>query len=207
MILQRLSTVSKGKTMKIFFLIILFGVMINTNANTTKSESELVKMDTIADQLSLNFSKKMKEKFGFDLLGMGGGGFHDFNALSMHFNSPNVLELSEARILILEVVSEFLNSINSDKNIKPYLRNYPFDASNIRFLIGFTKNNQYPIEGKVAFIGFSYGKINYATFDHENDRLKNIFRETYDEALQIVLKENNSDNANSSSTNPDLPSS
>jgi hypothetical protein len=181
--------------------------MINGNANPTRSENERIKMNKIAGQVSVNFSKKMKEKFDFDLLGMGGGGFHDLNTLSFHFNCPMILDVFEARKLIIQVVDEFINDINSKQNIKLYLRNYPFTVNNINLLIGFKKNNQYPIEGKVAFISCSNEKIDYATFEHEKNHLTNIFRETYNEALQIISKKNNDNTSNSSSINPDLPSS
>ncbi len=179
-----------------YFLLFFIGFAFVIYANPDRTMEERTKMNKMANETSLNFSKKMKEKFNFELLGMGGSGFHDLNTFSLHFKCPMVLDLPEARNLILEVSSEFLHIVNSNNDIKPYLRKHPFDFNNIKIILGFKKNNSYPTGNKIAFISFNNGKIYYDTYDHEKKIFKDFFTETYDEALQIVLKENNSDNAN-----------
>ncbi|MES2344556.1 MAG: hypothetical protein V4494_01265 [Chlamydiota bacterium] len=174
-----------------YFLLFVVGYMFVTHADLTRSMDERINMNKLANQISSDFSKKMEKKFGFKLYGLGGGGDCDLNTFSLHFQCPMILDLCEARNLIIEITQNFLDIVNSDKNIKPYLRVYPFTVNNLDFIIGFTIKNTYPIEGKIAFIGFNNGKINYATYDHEKKILKTIFRETYDEALNAVEQEKN----------------
>lgn len=170
----------------IMFIFILLSISLYSN-----EKNERLELNKVAHKIKIDFAKKMSTKYGFELVGTGGGGVTELNLLSLHFQYPNkTYELPEARYLMIQCVNEFLNEINSNNYFKNHSKIYPFNINNIEIIIGFVTNNKFASEGKIASVGFyNEGKIYYHIHDDEKDTLETISMETYEKALQIVEQE------------------
>lgn len=101
--------------------------------------------------------------------------------LAMSFNYYQEIDLNSARSLIIYSVNEYLSDINNNKEIKPYLSNYPFTSKNIetRIFIYGPDRRKLPPE-KIGYISSRDGILRYYT---RSDDDHPICTETYDEAL------------------------
>ena len=170
------------------FIIILVSALILFSAVMCYSCSwPSVNYEKVADKITARTAKKLKQEKGLILIGTGGGMMNDIKMMMMGFNYYKVIDMDEARKLLIYCVEEYLNAINSDEKVRPYLHNYPFTAENIEIKIFFYKpdgSNVAPNEISVATA--NEGRMAYSIDDPEKHTLKRIHRESYEEALKIV---------------------
>lgn len=136
--------------------------------------------------------KEIGIKFGMRQCGSGGGAKDGLTWLiSLSFQRyDSLLTEEEARKLIIEVVYDFLEAVNHDAILKPYLRDNPFTSKNIELTIyNYDRDKRdvyYPFIGVVSN---REGKIGYFTTEESNKyRYKTEKYETYDEAVAILQK-------------------
>ena len=93
----------------------------------------------------------------------------------------------EARELIVNCAETYLQNINSEKALRPYLIQYPFPAERIEFvvLIPSEKRNK---TDSLAVIGLSKGIVKYES--NQKGRLETIYKEPYSQARVTVLNKN-----------------
>src|SRR3989344_4332350 len=91
----------------------------------------------LAHKITEKTAKKLKEQKNLYLIGTGGQMMHDIQMMMMGFNFYKVVDIETARQLLVESVEEYLSVINSNKEVRPYLHNYPFTAKNIEIVIYF----------------------------------------------------------------------
>ncbi|MCC5832736.1 MAG: hypothetical protein JJU12_06820, partial [Chlamydiales bacterium] len=113
---------------------------------------------------------------------------NDIQEISCSFLSYDSLGVDEARILYVEMMEEYLERINSHKEIRTYLHNYPFNNENIKLDISFINSNGLTkMDGHVALMYI--GKNNdllYRGCDPETEEFYPLHREPYEEALRLV---------------------
>jgi hypothetical protein len=80
--------------------------------------------EKIADKITINTAKKLRNEFGLILVGIGGQMMNDIQMMSMEFNFYNVIDTEVIRKLLIKSVQEYLFTINSNEEIRPYLHNY-----------------------------------------------------------------------------------
>lgn len=115
----------------------------------------------------------------------------DFMKLYMELKRP--LNQDEARRLILETSKQYLEAINSDKRIRPYLSSYPFEFKNIGVdiltydqngksfhspFVGvvFSDNKKIIYQKRIPKGEFDYEVITeIETFEEAEQKLKNTF--------------------------------
>ena len=110
--------------------------------------------------------------------------------LRLVFDTRGPFVKDHIRKLLIEFAYELRDQINLDEEVRPHLSTYPFTVENVQIVI----NNENR-EGKTVFdpeIGMANmtsGILNYYTYDPEAlyCRYKNRARETYEEALDILL--------------------
>lgn len=135
-------------------------------------------------------AQKLSEKYHMIIIGEGiriPDGI--LNLLSLDFQIKGPLSRDELREILVDCVEEFLYIINSNKEIGPYLKNYPFTPENIDialFLVG-------PDDRDVAPPNFcvAAARRNKIVFRSNNPSNLNQFiteEESYDEALIIVRR-------------------
>ena len=59
----------------------------------------------------------------------------DIQMMAMSFNYYEEVNLKTARELTIYVINEYLSAINSNKELRPYLHEYPFTAKNVEIRI------------------------------------------------------------------------
>ena len=111
----------------------------------------------------------------------------DIKLMSMGFNYYKVIDIDEARRLLVYCAEEYLTAINGDEKVRPYLHNYPFTAKNIEIDIYFYKPNGSDVApNEISIAGANEGRVTYSIDDLEKHTLIRIRRETYEEAFKIV---------------------
>ena len=87
----------------------------------------------------------------------------------------------------------FLDQINSNEEIRPFLQNYPFRAENIDLSIYvYSKNRKQFDIGQLSSLAVIKGKIVYYYRDSEYT-VDSSKREDYEEAKKIVFSKDNNE--------------
>ncbi|MCB1114624.1 MAG: hypothetical protein KDK62_07705 [Chlamydiia bacterium] len=119
------------------------------------------------------------EKNGFISFGSGGafcGQVNDFNLVYFFPSEP--VSIEDARYIIVSQVEKFLDKVNSDVRIKPYLVRYPFTNELVALRVNFK------VKEGLALVDTFDGIVRYAIIDH--GKFKDIHQEFYQEAYQKV---------------------
>ncbi len=154
-----------------------------------KSNSDL------ADVQLNRYAKKAYKEKGLVMEGSGGSMMNDIKEFALSFTCPDYLTLDETRKLVVQIIDEFVQQINSDEEIRPRLHTYPLPPNNISLMIGFSDNQyNYPPKEYIAFAYTSEGIINYHHWDIE--KLESVkfcdrYSESINDAVKIVMQEEN----------------
>lgn len=108
-----------------------------------------------------------------------------FNGFMIHFTTREKLNIRKARSLYIKLSEGLINKINSDKLIRPYLAEYPFNINDLDISLGYDNPNHE--KDAIVSILIYEGEIMYYLDDPEGIRLKKIFTESYQDAKNIVL--------------------
>ena len=175
--------------MKIIFLLLMLFI---TSCHYSKNEdpSEPTKQSLTTEVLNQTILELRKEK-GLCAYGYGGRMMHQIARLSLDFNYYNEIDINEARELLMTSGRVFLNNVNSNELIPPFLQNYPFEPENIEVAIYVRKpNGRQPDSDKLAIVTLIDGVLKYKIMPDEYS-LETIYHETFEEAqskLQVANK-------------------
>lgn len=122
--------------------------------------------------------------------GTGAQMLNQIEMLALSFDYYQKIDIQEGRKLLLRCVDTFLESVNIDEPIRPYLADYPFAPENLQIRI-FVHDQNYKNfgPGSLSVISIVDGVLEYDIRDPETDRLKTIYSETYEEAVQKIVAE------------------
>jgi len=114
----------------------------------------------------------------------GGKGKDPIKLLHFGFLYFNEIEIEEARELIITAGNQFLNEINANEQIRPYLANFPFKLENIQVEIFLKRPDKSEIGfEKLHVITMKDGEVRYKIRSAETKRLTTTYKETYEEAM------------------------
>lgn len=169
--------------LNLFLVLLIIFLAFGCDSMTYKLSDD----EKIVNQITQETAKKLKEKKNLILIGTGGQMMHEIEMLAMGFHYYQEVDLNTARNLIVYAINEYLSDINNNKEIRPYLSNYPFTSKNveIRIFIYGPDRRKLPPE-KIGYISSLKDIIRYYT---RSDDDHPIFKETYDEALKLVENE------------------
>jgi hypothetical protein len=112
---------------------------------------------------------------------------NEIRMLSISFNYYKSVGIEEARELIVPAVTTFLNEINSNEEIRSYLKNYPFEAKNIEVVIFICEPDGRNVRpDQLSAITARNGIVSYKIDNPESKLFAVVHQETYEEALQIL---------------------
>jgi hypothetical protein len=146
--------------------------------------------DKLTNQLISKVTQKLSKKYPFKISVVGGG--EDEKGIwkiSVHYDYyGSALNLEQSRILMVNVVEIYLNEINNNEKIRPFLRNYPFTIDNFHLAIITNKpNGEWYFDPAIDTISTINDTIDYSTRDPNNHfKYKNTVVEKYEDALKIV---------------------
>ena len=157
-----------------------------------KMQYKATPYEEMAKQITTETAKKIYSKYKIDPIGSGGSMMDDVKVLALSFNCYDILSIESSRELVVNCVEQYLVTVNNNKEIRPYLHNYPFTEQNIDLTIFFYQGADFKdaIPGQVSCASALNGKIFYHTKDPEDEyKLETLHQETYEEALRIVKEQ------------------
>ncbi|NGX40130.1 MAG: hypothetical protein KR126chlam1_01471 [Chlamydiae bacterium] len=171
------------KFVKVIFLVF---VLISTNIFAKSNESESYVQ--IAQKLMNNFADEIEKEHGLSCIGTGGRMPYDIEEFSLKLLSHNRTSVKEARELLVRITEKFLEEINSNKKVRPFLREYPFEPFRAEVSIAFWENG---IPGKEDGSLIHAFQVKNQIFYYCGEEGKPIHtllaEEPYEEALKIVM--------------------
>lgn len=140
----------------------------------------------LADEIRTKVTTKLKREKDLHPCGSGGGMMHEIKMLALSFDYYKQIDIDEARELLIIAVNEFVDAINADEKIRPYLYHYPFEHRKVEIRIFIRNPDGSRVEnGKLCVVSAIESILEYSTHDPD-DRLLNIHEETYEEALKKI---------------------
>jgi len=135
--------------------------------------------------LSIRTPKQLKKENGLYLAGGGGALMHNVKEISLMFACYQQMSVAEARNLYVKVIEGYLQRINQNEEIRPYLDQYPFTWGNldIKFMFQDT-NKHFPKEGVAIIIRGKANQIVYCGYDGED--FYDLHRETPEQAIKLA---------------------
>lgn len=140
---------------------------------------------TMINQVRKNAAAKLRKDKQLYAIGTGAQAMDQIKMLALSFTYYNELTIEEGRELLIYAVSEFVNCVNEEGKIKPFLANVPFTPKNIEVMIFLKKADGSEIEGnKLHVITSIGGVLEYDIQDQSTDRLVTVHTETFAEGLE-----------------------
>lgn len=143
----------------------------------------------VAEKFMERMKIKLIKKHHFNFLGTYNGMFKTINLMGFIFELDRNVTKDEGRRIFIDCMNEFLDAINQDDSIRPYLAVYPFDFDHIDMTIYFNKEDQAELHHpNLGLITKMKNSIHYYTYDSESKRsdYKVDEKESFEEALKIV---------------------
>lgn len=81
------------------------------------------------------FAREVKNTDQMDIIVYGGGSLDQINSFSLAFSSSQRYDLDQARSHFLQTAFRFLESVNNDPDVYPYLAIYPFTIDQLDLTI------------------------------------------------------------------------
>lgn len=128
--------------------------------------------------------KKIYAKYNCSCFGQGGAAFYDIDKFFLSFQFYEIQSEVQFRITLLDIADIFIETINQDKVIRPFLRRYPASTKSINLELSFPDQEGEICSGGLSgdsVIAYKYFKGDYNTMIH--------FHETYEETFRKIQHE------------------
>jgi hypothetical protein len=143
--------------------------------------------EVIANHITLDTAELLKERYGLNVIGIGGGMMDDIKKMNLSLQSRKPLSINEGRDFIVMCIDTYLDQINSNKKVRPFLNAYPFTIENIEIKIFIDREEGENLAiGRLAVVSTHGRKIKYKVVESEF-RNEEVLSETYEEAREIVM--------------------
>ena len=166
---------------KVFFLCFFFlFISCNTPPN----------YERMSDKIMSEYIKEIKKEYGFRQNIIGGGMMGAVNLVTIGFSIQQNVDKDQGRKIAVECVEKLFKKYNENEQIRPFLKNYPFNTSNIKMYLGFVDKEGDRVDKKyIALITVGNNAVCYSKYDPETKWFFDDQEESYDEALRIVEAE------------------
>lgn len=143
-------------------------------------------------------SSQIERKYNANCTAVGLGALTGVGSLTLYFKLKENPDIFHARQLIVESVGIFLADINANKNLRPYLKEYPFPPTRISMAFNFHDGSYDPVRipGEIKSVSIYNGIIEYRTVKKKGivrvgDKDVILLQETFEEARRAVESEKN----------------
>ena len=140
-------------------------------------------MESLVDEVRNQTFVQLKMEKELHPCGIGSGMKDKIRMLALSFNYYRELNIEEARELLMYATRVFLDKINSNQEIRPFLLNDPFTPFDIDITV-FLRNldGSYPNTEKLQVIAMTNGRFIYKIDTPARKQYKTILTETFAEA-------------------------
>lgn len=122
-----------------------------------------------AQALMRTFAKEQKAAKGWTVSGLGSSIPADkICHFTLHFESTQRITLEQARPIYLETLHVFLDRVNKDSNVRPYLVTYPLTFEHITVRLSFSENENHMSPPYIDYIFNTRDTILYCQWDFTN---------------------------------------
>lgn len=131
---------------------------------------------------------KLKQEKKLHCFGTTASMMYEIKLLGLSFIYYDQIDIPQARNLIISGVNEYLDGINSNLELRPYLDHWPFTANDIEFDISILKSNRSEVDPEsLNFVSCEKNSVSYyPRQDHIKTMPPPLLRETYQEAVRIL---------------------
>ncbi len=132
-----------------------------------------------------SFGKEMEKEFGLVFQGCGGSMPNSVDEVEVLFEAHRKGTIEEARALQIAGTEKLLQKINSEKSLKPYLKESPFPPGKVSLSISYSKDGKSRFDdGSIALAYKTGNQIFYYSYDPISNSLQSLFSESYENALK-----------------------
>ncbi len=142
----------------------------------------------LAQEIRYEVAIRLAKKFQMVPIGEGGALCDCVKELFLAFNIQGPLSKDELRNILVDSVEEFIVAVNSNEEIRPYLKVYPFTSQEIKIdLYVIDKHGEEIYDPDISVASARKGKLSYKTTDRNDSfKTKSTVIESYEDALSIV---------------------
>ena len=172
------------KIIKYFLLFVL--VSLSSCKKTSSSAASKTPEDVVlVSALLAKAADVIERKTLLQPCGSGSQMMYEVKMLSLSFEYKQPLELQEAKALLIEAAEIFVDMVNQETKLIPYLYNYPFEIKNVEVTIFIQNpNSSDDAEGKLCLISTEQGFCSYYIRDPKSKNLILLKREPFEKTKQ-----------------------
>lgn len=161
----------------------MFPIFFICNSCSSTERRDIQMVNEIVDKYSL----ELKRERGLYLIGRGGRMMDDIQQVYVEYTSVDAPSVDEVRKLYVEIAEEYLQRINSNEELRPYLHVYPFTIENLALTLSF-EDVAYRIrkDGYVAYAYIPKDNLIYYKEYKSDEQYHLLLSEPYAEAVKIV---------------------
>jgi hypothetical protein len=179
------------KILMAFILSILILLQISCNRSDSVNPKIVIPVYyDMANQLNSEIIKGLSKRFNMNAVGITAGLADHVNVLGAMFQIRGPLSKDELRQILVDCVQEYLQQLNSNEKIRPFLKNYPFLAEDINISILVVDKKGLCVKHPAFCIVANSGKTVWFATNEPGGAYKYEEEETFEESLKIVTEQN-----------------
>ena len=143
------------------------------------------------DEIMREFEKEVYEEYGIKAWSSGGSMPSDIEKLKMGFTLYEKGTIKGARKLLVTLTQKLADMVNAHKEIRPYLREYPFGLNRAYVSLSYdNRDGSSKNDNSVTHVCQGKQGIAYSTDDPNGFAgFRKLHRESFEEALKIIQAE------------------
>ena len=120
---------------------------------------------------------------------------HSVNQISASYDKQNFLSLKEGRKIYVSIIECYLEEVNTEIEIRPYLHHFPFRLEDLDIILSSQASSSLSDCPAInlVFLGDDR-KIIYQTYSSESESFRTIHTELYEDAVRF-LRTNSSESS------------
>ncbi len=170
-------------------LLVCLAIVLNLVACfDIETESHVRALYRVVNHQDNKFRKK-----GFTRSAYGGRWYSTIHEISLEYTTTQYRfqTIDEIRKFFIPLVEEYLQPLNEERSIRPYLSNFPFDTNNLELGITFYDLDRMRLQIPwICYVSSIEGKIVYFGLHPGKQTTTLLYSETFEEAKRILAEQN-----------------
>lgn len=169
------------ETLFVFSLVL---ILCSSCIKTSKPHFPKIEKIELASEIRQKVALQLKKEKGLVPVGIGSGMMDQIRMLALSFDYYKPVTIEEGRELLIAALNTFVDAVNAEERIHPYLQNYPFTPKNIEIRIFIFREGRKDLPfGELHCLSSINQKLEYETREPSPIFLRKILVETYEEAI------------------------